>query len=218
MADRTSLAHARHDSELVPGCSECGALAPDFAAISASLASLRAGTESGHRDFRIMATDAQRLRRGTGIRAWLRPAAGPRFAFARPLGGTLSVVALVVLLASSLPSGLAAGGALGVTSVESPQSREHGVEPPGAIASPSAAAAFDSLSGSPKVSASDAAPASSPPTLAPSHASGPVAKPTDTPAAQSGLFLASLIMLPIGLLLVAGRGLAMRLIGAAREP
>ena len=140
MADRVSAAHERHDSELVTGCSECDALVPDLAAISASMASLRGGTEAGHRDFRITATDAQRLRRGRGVRAWLRPVAGPRFAFARPLGSALTVIALVGVLASSLPGGLASGGALQVTSAESGRDGDHTSEAPRANTSPSAAA------------------------------------------------------------------------------
>jgi hypothetical protein len=219
VADRASAAHERHDSELVPGCRECDALAPDLAAISLSLASLRGGIQTGHRDFRISATDAQRLRRGRGIRAWLRPVAGRGFAFARPLGGTLTVVALVGLLASSLPQGLAAGGAAYVSSQESGQSRDHTTEPPRALASPSAVAAFDTFSGSPKAPDPNANPTSaSQATVAPGQLEGPVVNTPATPTAQSGIFLASVVLLPIGLLLVFGRGLARRLIGPAREP
>ena len=219
MADRPSAVHERHDSELVPGCRECDALAPDLAAISLALTSLRGGSQAGHRDFRITAEDAQRLRRGRGIRAWLGPVAGPRFAFARPLGGTLSVLALIGLLASSLPSGLAAGGAPQVTSAESALGREQTTEPPRAIASPSAAGAFNSLEGSPKAAASDATMVTSPePSTAPSAAAAPLPSGPDGPAAKTGVFVASLVLLPIGLLLVVGRGLARRLIGAGREP
>ncbi|HZM73207.1 MAG TPA: hypothetical protein VFC71_07495 [Candidatus Polarisedimenticolia bacterium] len=223
MADRASAAHERHDAELVPGCRDCGALAPDLAAISLALTSLRGGSQTGHRDFRITAQDAQRLRRGRGIRAWLRPVSGPRFAFARPLGGTLSVLALIGLVASSLPSGFAAGGALQVTGAESAPGREQLTDPPRANASPSADAAFDSLRGSPKAGQSDAAMVTSPelstaPSQAASQATAPVPSGPVGPTAKTGVFVASLVLLPIGLLLVVGRGLARRLIGAGREP
>lgn len=219
MADRMSSAHARHDAELVAGCPACDALAPGLAAISTSLASLRGGTDSGHRDFRITSADARRLRRGRGLRAWLRPVAGPGFAFAPRLGGALTVVALIGLLASSLPRGLAAGGALEVTSAESSPGRELVTEPPRVVASPSAGLGFDSLRGSPTASASDAK-LNSPmqPTVAASHFAGPLLNAEDGPVATSGILLASLVLLPIGLLLVAGRGFARRLMGAAREP
>ena len=219
MADRASAAHERHESELVPGCRECDAIAPDLAAISLALTPLRGGSQTGHRDFRIAAQDAQRLRRGRGIRAWLRPVAGPRFAFARPLGGTLSVLALIGLLASSLPGGLAAGTALQVTSPESAGGREQMTDPPRANASPSADAAFDSLRVSPKAGQSDAAMVTSPElSTAPSQATAPVPSGPVGPTAKTGVFVASLVLLPIGLLLVVGRGLARRLIGAGREP
>jgi hypothetical protein len=219
VADRASVAHERHDSELVPGCRDCDALAPDLAAISLALTSLRGGSQTGHRDFRITAEDAQRLRRGRGIRAWLRPVAGPRFAFARPLGGTLSVVAFIGLLASSLPTGLAAGGALQVTSAESAPGREPTTEPSRANASPPAAAAFESLRGSPKAVESDITTVTSPkPSASPSQAAAPLTNGPDGPAAKTGVFVASLVLLPIGLLLVVGHGLARRLIGAGREP
>jgi hypothetical protein len=57
-----------------------------------------------------------------------------------------------------------------------------------------------------------------PATVAPSPVAGPVPNLPDTPAANGGVLLASLVLLPIGLLLVVARGLAQRLIGAARDP
>ena len=235
MADQRSAAHASHDQELVAGCTECDELAPDLAAISASLGSLRGGADSGHRDFQLTPDDAQRLRRGRGLRAWLRPLAGPRFGFARPLGSALTLVALVGVVASSVSGPITGGAGLEAAYVPSDATRDSG----GPAANPepsrtSVAAALDSASpkadtetdaeygsmtGSPDASASDALLASlAAATTAPTTAPGvtyPGGGPTGNP---NGIFLASLVLLPIGLLLVFGRGLARFLIGPAREP
>ncbi|MCI0346870.1 MAG: hypothetical protein L0221_15740 [Chloroflexi bacterium] len=225
MADRPSglhAAHDRHDLELVAGCPACDALAPDFAALSSSLASVRGGTDAGHRDFRLTASNAARLRRGRGMRAWLRPLAAPSFAFARPLGSALSIVALIGLVASSLPDGSPAGG-LEHASVAT-QSRNAPTDPPPAAPAPSGDAAFDDATGAPDADASvrlTALPSirAAAPTAAPEATA-----PTTTDVADEGtgtpnaIFLASLVLLPIGLLLVFGRGLARRLGGPSREP
>ena len=218
MADRPTP-HARHALELVPGCSECDALAPDLAAISSSLASLRRGTQAGHRDFRLTPDDAARLRRGRGLRAWLRPLAGAGFAFARPLGSALTVVALVGLVASSLPGGLVFLDGNPAAGVATDHGREQARNSPPAAPVPSAAAAFEGASASPKAEPSGDA-FLSPLTVTTAPSSAPTAFGTGGGgfATPSGIFLASLVLLPIGLLLVFGRGLARRLVGAAREP
>ena len=217
MAERPTQ-HARHDMELVPGCVECDALAPDFATITASLASLRGGTQTSHRDFRLTREDAARLRRGRGLRAWLRPLAGAGFAFARPLGSALTVVALVGLVASNL-SGVPAGG----QAIEAVNLATHGrqvaTDPPPAAPQASGDMAFGSASRTPEADGSDGL-AVVPTTKEPTETAAPVATngPTDGSAAPNGIFLASLVLLPIGLLLLFGRGLARRLVGPTREP
>ena len=146
----------------------------------------------------------------------MRPLAGPRFGFARPLGGALTVVALVGLVASSVPQGFAAGGAFALTGADSGQDREL-TQPPRFVASPSAGSAVDGVS-SPKAPASDEALTPQQPNVSPSPAPEAALSEPPNPSAQRGIFLASIVLLPIGLLLIVGRGLARRLIGAAREP
>ena len=203
--------------ELVPGCVECDAIAPDFAAITASLASLRGGTQTGHRDFRLTLEDAARLRRGRGLRTWLRPLAGAGFAFARPLGSALTVVALVGLVTSNL-SGMPAGGQA-LEAVNLATGRQIVTDPPPAAPQPSGDMAFGSASRSPAADGSDGL-AVVPTEKAITETAAPVATngPTGGSAAPNGILLASLVLLPIGLLLVFGRGLARRLVGPTREP
>jgi hypothetical protein len=107
VADR-NLRHDRHVDALVAGCVECDALAPDLAVLGAALASLRGGRDPGHRDFRISATQAAKLRR-PGLRGWLRRLTTQRIGITRPLGSALTAIALVGLVASSVPA-FAPGG------------------------------------------------------------------------------------------------------------
>jgi hypothetical protein len=223
--------HATHDPELIAGhaagdlapadqaraeglvraCAACAALASDLAGIGAATAALRSVPPARPRDFRISAADAARLRRGSGLRRWLRPLASPRFGFAGPLGAGATAIALVGLLVGSLSGalgGAAGGAAFGNLATDS---REAG--PAETYAVPVAGPG-----GSLLIVASAAASAKAEPT---GVAGQPTSTPTPeapTPGAGGSVAAASLVLLVVGLGLLAGRGLARRLVGPAREP
>jgi hypothetical protein len=196
---------------LIDGCPHCGALAVDLGSIAAATAGLRRAQPARPRDFRISAADAARLRRGGGLRRWLRPLTGRRFDFARPLGSIATAIALVGLLAGSLTGIL--GGSTGGAAYESlaTDSREVGSGP--AAPAPAAGPAGSAL-----ILASAAA---SPGDVATRTAgeTGPVPGPKGrAPRADGSIVAASLVLLAIGLGLLGGRTLARRLVGPAREP
>ncbi len=129
-AAATPAAHAAHDPVLVAayaagdatgaeleaataqvaGCAACAALHHDLRAIAAALPLMPAPRRT--RDFRLTAEEAASLR-PAGWRRLLAPFAGPRFAFAAPLGSGLAALGLVgILLAGTgLPLGGATAGA-----------------------------------------------------------------------------------------------------------
>jgi hypothetical protein len=81
--------------DLVASCADCAALHADLRAISAALPDLPAPARS--RDFTLTPEQAASLR-PSGWRRLLAPLAGPRFAFAGPLGGGLATLGIAGLL------------------------------------------------------------------------------------------------------------------------
>jgi len=103
-------AHAAGDAEgadldqardLVAACAECAALHHDLRAISAALPAMPAPTRP--RDFRLTPEQADSLR-PAGWRRLLAPLAGPRFAFAAPLGGSLAALGIAGILVAGAAS------------------------------------------------------------------------------------------------------------------
>ena len=91
---------------LVAACGDCAALHHDLRAIAAALPGLPAPARS--RDFRLTPGQAASLR-PAGWRRLLAPFAGPRFAFAGPVGAGLATLGLAgILVAGSLGVPLAA--------------------------------------------------------------------------------------------------------------
>ena len=110
-------AHAAGDAEgadldrardLVATCDECAALHHDLRAIAAAMPAIPAPART--RDFRLTPEQAASLR-PAGWRRLLAPLAGPRFAFAAPLGGSLAALGLAgVLLAGAASTPMAGTG------------------------------------------------------------------------------------------------------------
>lgn len=99
--------------ELVAACPDCAALHHDLRAIAAALPALPPPVRT--RDFRLSPEQAASLR-PSGLRRLLVPLAGPKFAFAAPLGtglATLGVAGLLLAgsLGTPLANDLAGGGA-----------------------------------------------------------------------------------------------------------
>ena len=97
-AEGTDLEQAR---DLVATCDECAALHHDLRAISAALPATPVPTRS--RDFRLTPQQADALR-PAGWRRLLAPLAGPRFAFAAPLGGSLAALGIAGILVAGAAS------------------------------------------------------------------------------------------------------------------
>jgi len=95
---------------LVAGCPGCAALHGDLRLIAAALPAMPTPRRS--RDFRLTAGQAASLR-PAGWRRLLAPFAGPRFAFAAPLGSGLAALGLAGLLlaGTGLPLGGSSAGA-----------------------------------------------------------------------------------------------------------
>ena len=111
---------------LVAACADCAALHHDLRAIAAALPALPAPART--RDFRLTPEQAASLR-PAGWRRLLAPFAGPRFAFAGPVGAGLATLGLAgflvagsfgVPLAATAPTdgGAAATGAGDAAAVE----------------------------------------------------------------------------------------------------
>ena len=91
---------------LVAACTDCAALHHDLRAIAAALPGLPAPARS--RDFRLTPGQAASLR-PAGWRRLLAPFAGPKFAFAGPVGAGLATLGLAgILVAGSFGVPLAA--------------------------------------------------------------------------------------------------------------
>ena len=103
---------------LVAACTACADLHRDLRAIAAAMPELPAPART--RDFRLTPGQAASLR-PAGWRRVLAPFAGPRFAFAAPLGSGLAALGIVGILLAG--TGLPLGGATsGVAPVEAPVS------------------------------------------------------------------------------------------------
>jgi len=212
--------------DLVAACDECAALHHDLRAISAALPATPAPTRS--RDFRLTPEQAGSLR-PAGWRRLLAPLAGPRFAFAAPLGGSLAALGIAGILvagAASTPIANVAGERQAV-SLPAAASPAFEVE----LSAPSVAASLepdrvllpDTASQVPAAAAPgmiDTGPAASDPaggagTVASKDNPAPTASPTAEPAAPlaetvSGgqppvLAILSAVLVTVGLLLVALR-------------
>jgi hypothetical protein len=106
---------------MVVGCPECATLHADLRAIAAATATLPAPVRS--RDFRLTQTQASSLRSG-GWRRLLASFAGPRFAFAGPLGAGLATLGIAgILLAGGPVVPLGGSTAAMVTTAESGAAR-----------------------------------------------------------------------------------------------
>ena len=105
-AEGADLERAR---DLVAACDDCAALHLDLRAIAAAMPAIPAPART--RDFRLTPEQAASLR-PAGWRRLLAPLAGPRFAFAAPLGGSLAALGLAgVLLAGAAATPMAGTGA-----------------------------------------------------------------------------------------------------------
>ncbi len=157
-------------TRLVADCAECAALHRDLRAIAAALPELPAPRRT--RDFRLTSEQAASLR-PAAWRRLLAPFAGPRFAFAAPLGSGLAALGIVgILLAGSgFPLAGATSGA-----AESGRSTANGT-----VAAPVPAAGAPSFA---PVAPSPAAAAPAYATAAPSLAV-PAAAAASAPAAPS---------------------------------
>jgi hypothetical protein len=119
---------------LVATCPDCAALHHDLRAIAAATAVLPAPVRPRSRDFRLAPERAASLR-PSGWRRVLGPLAGPRFAFAGPLGTglvTLGLAGFLVAGAAGMPvtpSAGAPGGGLGSESAPVERMSGNGGEP-----------------------------------------------------------------------------------------
>jgi hypothetical protein len=202
---------------LVGACPDCATLAADLQAITAAMTTLRYGSDTLHRDFRLSAADAERLRSGSGLRRWLRPLAGSSFGFARPLGSIVTAVALVGLVASNVPGALDFAARYGPSTELAATGRDSvGATESAGAPNASPAAMVDGASPSPKVNAS--ANAARAEAAEPSRPSEEVFVAGDGGSTFRPLLIPSLLLLVAGLLLLIGPRLARRLVGPAREP
>ena len=115
---------------LVAGCAACAALHHDLRAIATALPLMPAPHRT--RDFRLTAEQAASLR-STGWRRLLAPFAGPRFAFAAPLGSGLAALGLAGILLAG--TGLPLGGSTAGTGGESERTSSNGAEMAPSLAS-----------------------------------------------------------------------------------
>ena len=94
---------------LVAGCTACADLHQDLLLIAAALPGLPVPRRT--RDFRLTPQQAESLR-PAGWRRLVAPFAGPRFAFAAPLGSGLAVLGIagILLAGTGLPLGSATSG------------------------------------------------------------------------------------------------------------
>jgi hypothetical protein len=95
---------------LVATCDECAALHHDLRAIASAMPATPAPAR--RRDFRLTPEQAAELR-PSGWRRLLAPLAGPRFAFAGPLGGSLAALGLAGILVVGAASTPIAGNGTG---------------------------------------------------------------------------------------------------------
>ena len=177
--------------ELVATCDECAALHHDLRAIAAAMPALPVPARS--RDFRLTPEQAASLR-PAAWRRLLAPLAGPRFAFAAPLGGSLAALGLAGVLVAGAFSGSITGAGSGAAREGAPVAAPAGGAPSeirmsAASDVPAGAAASQAAAPQPMPSAAasgvdltnQGAPAASAPA-----ASGPVAVAVPDAAASTG--------------------------------
>jgi hypothetical protein len=155
---------------LVAACPDCAALHHDLRAIAAALPAIPAPQRT--RDFRLTPGQAATLR-PAGWRRVLAPFAGPRFAFAGPLGTGLATLGVAGLLVA----GLAGTPLLPAGGVATDQAAGQGAGAERGLGSASL----------PKASAGDLAASSSPPSAAASAAPGNGTDPGPSVVAQFGV-------------------------------
>jgi hypothetical protein len=138
-AEGADLEQAR---DLVATCDECAALHHDLRAISVALPSTPAPTRK--RDFRLTPEQADSLR-PAGWRRLLAPLAGPRFAFAAPLGGSLAALGIAGILVAGAASAPIANLNTERQSASSPVAGAASAEATGRLAAPEPTARVDEL-------------------------------------------------------------------------
>ncbi len=125
---------------LVASCADCAVLHRDLRVIAAALPALPAPVRPP-RDFRLTSAQAAGLRPPTWRRL-LEPFAGPRFAFAGPLGTGLATLGIAgLLVAGSLGAPLAATAPT-AGGVSGPEAAGEPVDGSGAVSTESEAPAF----------------------------------------------------------------------------
>jgi hypothetical protein len=190
---------------LVTACAACTTLHHDLRAIAAALPLVPAPART--RDFRLTPGQAASLR-PAGWRRLLAPFAGPRFAFAAPLGSGLAALGVVGILLAG--TGLPLSGATaGVAPAEAGRTTSSGTERAPVLASdaPSPdtvmmAQGEPAISGAPDASVDPQlalGPADQP---APGAGPGDTAVPGDTGSTIPVALVASLMGLAAGLVLV----------------
>ena len=127
----TDLALAR---DRLATCVACASLAADLAAIRAATSVLPPSPIPTGRAFTIDATRAERLRRGSGWRATLRPFGRDGGIPTRPLATALSTLGLVGLLLSAAPGVLPGQKAAAPESAVDRNTLDLGTEMPGPLA------------------------------------------------------------------------------------
>jgi hypothetical protein len=105
---------------LVAACPDCAALHHDLRSIAAALPDLPAPVRT--RDFRLTPEQAASIR-PAGWRRLLAPLAGPRFAFAGPLGTGLATLGIVGILAAGAVGMPLAGTAAAPGDAAAPETR-----------------------------------------------------------------------------------------------
>jgi hypothetical protein len=105
-----------HATQLIETCGECATLHDDLIAIARATASVPPPIATRPRDFRLTPEQAKRLQ-PSGWRRLLGGLAGPRLAFAKPLGIGLTTIGLAGLLLGniSLSFGSAASAPMSVS-------------------------------------------------------------------------------------------------------
>jgi hypothetical protein len=194
-AEGEDLARAR---DLVATCDECAALHHDLRAIAAALPAVPAPART--RDFRLSPEQAASLR-PAGWRRLLAPLAGPRFAFAAPLGGSLAALGLAGVLVAGAFSAPLAGTGGGAAREAGPQAAQGGAgattdvqvgaPPELPVEAPASAAAALQPAASPAPSVADLSNPGAPAPSAPDAVAVPDAAASGGPAFRDPAFAAS---------------------------
>ena len=204
-AEGADLERAR---DLVAACDDCAALHRDLRSIATAMPALPAPARS--RDFRLTPEQAASLQ-PAGWRRLLAPLAGPRFAFAAPLGGSLAALGIVGVLVAS--GGFASGGTAGARDVGAAVTAPEVAPAPSAAAMYAASAAPAAEVPAPSSEALTGVSQKSTP-ADPAAGTGPADSTAVTAdastAASSPLGVLSLVIVFIGAALVGARLVARR--------